>query len=356
MHFKILGITMKIGKTQIGKGMPCFVIAEAGVNHNGEIKIAMRLVDAAVSACADAIKFQIFDSEELVTKKANVAGYAEKNIGKGGSQLEMLKKLELKKQDFIELKKYCAKKGIIFLCTPHSSAKDVDFLESIGIEAYKIGSGDLTNRGFLEFVAEKQKPVFLSTGMATLEETKQAVKAIIRTGNKKLVVLHCTTNYPCPAEEANLRVIPELGKKLGFPVGFSDHTLSTTLPAVAVALGACVIEKHFTLSRKMQGPDHKASLEPDELQKAVKNIRETEKALGNGKKKPTKSELKIRDSVRKSIVAAENIGKGAKITEKMISVKRPGTGLSPEKICFVIGKKAKRKIKKDDFIFLRDLQ
>ena len=345
---------IKIGKKNIGKGKPCFIIAEAGVNHNGSLKLAKKLVDVAKEASADAVKFQTFKAEKIVTKNAEMVNYQKRNIGKKESQLEMLKKLELGNEDFIELKKYCDKKNIIFLSTPHTEDA-VDFLESL-VPVYKIGSGDLTNLPFLEKIAGKKKPIILSTGMATLSEVKEAVGTIKKAGNNKIILLHCTTNYPCPLEEVNLKAMLTLKKELNLPVGYSDHTLGITVPIMAATLGAVILEKHFTINKNLPGPDHKASLEPDELREMVIAIRNTEKALGGGVKKPTKSEEKIKKVVRKSIIAKIDIPKGAKITDEILIIKRPGNGIQPKYLHKVIGKIARGDIKKDNLIKFRELK
>lgn len=346
---------IKIGNKLIGEKEACFIIAEAGVNHNGLLKLAKRLVDRAKEAGADAVKFQTFKAENVATEKTAMASYQKKNIGKKETQLEMLKKVELDYKDFIALKKYCDKRKIIFLSTPHSEDA-VDFLEPL-VPAYKIGSGDLTNLPFLERIAKKRKPIILSTGMATLNEVKEAVKTIKEAGNNKIILLHCTSNYPCPFEEVNLRAMQTLQKSFrDLLVGYSDHTLGITVPIMAVAMGARVLEKHFTLDKNLPGPDHKASLEPRDLKEMVRATRNAEKALGTGIKKPTSSEEKIKKIVRKSIVAKADIPKGAKITKDMLIIKRPGTGVEPRYLIKIVGKIAKQNIKKDSLIKLIYLQ
>jgi N,N'-diacetyllegionaminate synthase len=251
----------------IGIGKPCFIIAEAGVNHNGDMKLAKELVDAAVLAGVDAVKFQTFKSEDLVTESAQMAEYAKKNTGKEESQLAMLRRLELKNEDFIELKKYCDKKGIMFLSTAHT-ADAVNVLNPL-MPAFKIPSGDATNIPFLAAVAKKKKPMIVSTGMADLKEVALAVATIKKQGNSKIILLHCTTNYPCPLDQVNLRAMLTLGKEFKLPIGYSDHTEGIWVSVMAVVMGATVIEKHFTLDKDMPGPDHKASLDPQELKEMV---------------------------------------------------------------------------------------
>lgn len=346
---------IKIGNKLIGEERPCFIIAEIGVNHNGKIDLAKKLIDKAKEVGADAVKFQTFKAEDLVIKKAK-------------TEYEMLKKLEIKEKDFGELKKYCDKKNIIFLSTPHTN-EAIDFLEPL-VPAYKVGSGDLTNLPFLKKVAQKKKPIILSTGMATLKETEEAVETILPI-NKELILLHCTTNYPCPPEEVNLTAMETMEKRFNLAVGYSDHTEGIQVALDAVILGARIIERHFTLDKNLIGPDHKASLEPKELKEMITEIRNIEKArggektkyffirkseaLGDGIKKPVQSELKIGKIVRKSIIAADDIKKGTEIKESMLVIKRPGTGIQPKYLNKIIGKKAKKNIKKDSLIKFKDL-
>ncbi|MBL7156484.1 MAG: N-acetylneuraminate synthase [Candidatus Pacebacteria bacterium] len=345
---------IKIGKKLISEKSPCFIIAEAGVNHNGSLELAKKLVDAAKEARADAVKFQTFTAENVVTETARMAEYQKKNIGKKKTQLEMIREFELKFEDFAKLKKYCDNKKIIFLSTPHS--KDaIDFLNPL-VSAFKIGSGDLTNLPFLQKVAKKKKPIILATGMSDLAEVKDAVKTIKKAGNNKIILLHCTTNYPCPIEEVNLKAMLTLKEQFGpLLVGYSDHTDGINVALTAVALGAWIIEKHFTLDKNLPGPDHKASLNPKELKEMVRAIRDIEKALGHGAKKPFKSEKRIRKLVRKSIIAKTDILKGTKILKNTLIIKRPGTGIAPKHLDKIIGKKAKKNIKKDALIKFKDL-
>jgi N,N'-diacetyllegionaminate synthase len=339
---------IKIGNKWAGDEEPCFIIAEAGVNHNGKLELAKKLVDAAGNAGADAVKFQTYKAEKLVTKDADATMYQVKNMREKKSQLDMLDNLALEYKEFIVLKKYCDRKGILFLSTPHSFDA-IDFLEEL-VPVYKFGSGDLTNIPSLKYAAKKEKPMILGTGMSTLEEVRHAVDAIKSEGNDQIVVLHCTTNYPCPLEEVNLQAMKIMKNELKCLVGYSDHTLGNIVPIAAVAMGACMIEKHFTLNRELPGPDHRASLEPNELKEMIQVIRETEKAMGNGIKKPTKSEDQIKKSIRKSIVAKVNIPKGTIITREMMEIKRPGMGISPDQIDKIIGGKARDNIKKDELI------
>ncbi|MDD2731846.1 MAG: N-acetylneuraminate synthase [Candidatus Pacebacteria bacterium] len=339
-------------KRYIGISDPCFVIAEAGVNHNKSLVLAKKLVDAAKYAGADAVKFQTFKSENLVTFNSSTAKHQKKK-GKKETQLEFLKSLELSYQSFKELKKYCDKKGIIFLSAPHTEDA-IDFLEPL-VPLYKIGSGDLNNYSFLMKVAEKKKPIILSTGMGDLKEIKSALSVLKKAKNNRIIILHCTTSYPCPIDKVNLRAMETLRREFGLMVGYSDHTLTTTIPQLAAALGAKVIEKHFTLNKNMIGPDHKSSLEPKELKTAIKLIREAEKAMGDGIKKPYSSEQVIKKIVRKSIVAKKDIIKGLRITKDMLDVKRPGTGIEPKYLNKIIGKFAKKNIKKDELISWKNI-
>ena len=344
----------------IGENEPCFIIAEAGVNHNGSLETAKRLVDVAKWAGADAVKFQTFKSEDLVTRQAPQADYQEMNSGKTQSQFDMLKALGLTGTDFKEIKNYCDEKEIIFLSTPHTE-EAVDFLYDL-VLAYKIGSGDLTNLPFLKKIAQKQKPIILGTGMGTLDEVKEAVETIKSQGNNQIIPLHCTTNYPCPPEEVNLRAMQTMQKELDCLIGYSDHTQSFEVPQMARNLGAVVIEKHFTLSRDMEGPDHKASFEPPELKRMIELIRRdtqiplSELILGSYEKKPTSNELKVIPIVRKSLVAEKYIPKDKIIEREDLIIKRPGTGILPKKINEVVGKRAKQDIGKDSLIKLEDLE
>lgn len=337
-------IRVKIVDRNIGDGEPCFIIAEAGVNHNGDINLAKKLIDTAKDAGADAVKFQTFKAEGVVTKDASIADYAKKNIGKDLKQIDMIKGFELKYEDFEVLKEYCDKKEIMFLSTPHSFDA-IDFLEPL-VPVYKIGSGDLTNLPFLKRIATKRKPIILSTGMATLGEIEEALRIIKKNGCKEIILLHCVTNYPTRIEDANLKAMQTLKCAFKLPTGFSDHTLGITVPIAAVALGAAVVEKHFTLDKTLPGPDHKASLEPNELKEMVKAIKDVEKILGDGIKKPTKEEEEIKKVARKSIVAKVDIPEGTIITENMLDVKRPGTGIEPKYMERIIGASVKGNIKR----------
>jgi len=328
-----------------------FIIAEAGVNHNGDINLAYKLIDAAKEARVDAIKFQTFKTEKIITKYADLANYQKKNLSTKESQYEMIRKLELSYKDFKKLKDYCDKIKIIFLSTPDEECSLNFLVDELNIPIIKIGSGEVTNLPYLRKIAAKNKPLILSTGMANLGEIERAIDTIRLVNSKvEISLLHCTTNYPSSYEEVNLKAMQTLEAAFKLPVGYSDHTLGIEVPVAAVAMGAKIIEKHFTLDKKMKGPDHKASLEPYELKNMVVSIWNIKKALGNGIKKPSNSEKKNIKIVRKSIVANCNIKKGDVFTENNITVKRPGTGISPIGWNEIIGKKAVKKFEKDELI------
>ena len=345
---------VKIANRLIGEGEPCFIIAEAGVNHNGDVNLAKKLIDVAKGAEADAVKFQTFKAEDLVSKCAEKAEYQKETTDAKESQFKMIKKLELSQSDFAELFDCAQKKGIIFLSSPFDKGS-VDLLNGLGIPAFKVGSGEITNFPLLEHIARKKKPIIISTGMSTLGEIEDALEVIHKEGAKEIVLLHCITAYPARVEDVNLKAIETLRCKFKLPVGLSDHTLGIIIPIAAVALGACVIEKHFTLDKSMPGPDHKASLEPEELKQMVKAIREVEKAMGDGNKTPTDEEKQVQKVARRSIVAGVNIPKGTIITEAMLRIKRPGTGIKPKYLENVCGAKAKVTIKGDELIRWEDL-
>lgn len=335
--------------------MHTLIIAEAGVNHNGSINIARELVDKAVEAGVDIIKFQTFKSEKLVSKSARQAEYQKKNIGtkSDDSQLSMLKKLELSEQDHIELMAYCKQKGIKFFSTAFDM-DSIEYLHSLNLGLWKIPSGEVTNYPFLKRIASYNEETILSTGMCDLEDVRSAVDALYKNGlsKKNLILLHCNTEYPTPYEDVNLKAMNELREEFGVEVGYSDHSKGIEVPIAAVALGASVIEKHFTLDRNMEGPDHKASLEPNELKAMVKAIRHVEQAIGDGHKKVSESERKNIAIARKSIVAACPIKKGERLTEQNLTVKRPGTGLSPMRWEEVIGTFATKDYEEDELIAL----
>ena len=327
------------------------VIAEAGVNHNGSIELAKKLVDAAAEAGADYVKFQTFKAENIASAGAKQAEYQVKNTSKSESQLTMLKKLELSEDDHQTLLEYCAAKKIKFLSTPFD-VDSISLLEEIGVKIGKIPSGDITNLPYLRKMAQAFPELILSTGMATMEEIAEALNVLVSAGAKKdkITVLHCNTEYPTPFDDVHLSAMQTIGKKFGLEYGYSDHTLGIEVPVAAVALGACVIEKHFTLDRNMEGPDHKASLEPQELKQMVASIRNIEKAMGQPMKAPSPSESKNKSVARKSIVAGKAIRKGEILSEQNLAIKRPGTGISPMKWDDVLGKKAIRDFQADEAI------
>lgn len=338
--------SISIAHKPVGAGAPCFIIAEAGVNHNGDPAIARQLILAAAEAGADAVKFQTFRAEKLVTASAKMASYQIANTGKERSQFEMLKALELPYDAHAELQAYANSLGLIFMSTPFDE-EAIDFLAGLSVPVFKVGSGDLTNLPYLRHMAAKGIPMILSTGMATLEEAREAVETVTAAGNAQLIVLHCTTNYPCPPEEVNLRAMQTLAQTLGTIPGYSDHTNGIETSILAVAAGACVIEKHYTLDRNMEGPDHKASLEPGELKAMIAQIRAVEQLLGNGRKEPFTSEQAIKAAARKSVVTARAIPQGSIVTADMLCIKRPGTGLHPRTLDQLVGRCATRDLEAD---------
>lgn len=342
-------VPISIGNKKIGEGRPCFIIAEAGVNHNGDLALAKRLIDVAAEAKADAVKFQTFKAENLVTRDADKAEYQKTTTGSGESQFEMLKRLELTDEDYKKLYFHAKKRGILFLSTPFDP-DSADLLDKLGVPAFKISSGDLSNLPLLSHLARKNKPLILSTGMADLGEIEVTVNHLRKLGLRDIVLLHCTTSYPAPLDTINLRAMKILRNAFGYPVGYSDHTTGVNIASAAVALGACIIEKHFTLDRSLPGPDHKASLEPLELVAMIRNIREVETALGDGIKVISSEECAIKKIATKSLVARCTIHEGDLISARSIIVKRPGTGIAPKYFDQVLGKKAKQNIKKDRVI------
>ncbi|MDF4201480.1 N-acetylneuraminate synthase [Maribacter sp. SA7] len=328
------------------------IIAEAGVNHNGDITLAKKLIDAAADAGVDYVKFQTFNSKKLVSKSAQKADYQKQNTNdEVESQLKMLQKLELSKNDHLILIDYCKAKNIKFLSTAFD-LDSIDFLEELKIDLWKIPSGEITNLPYLRKLGGLGKPVIISTGMAEMSEIEDAINVVTSSGTdiKDITVLHCNTEYPTPMQDVNLTAMNTIKDVFKVPIGYSDHTLGIEIPIAAVALGATVIEKHFTLDNSMDGPDHKASLEPQELKKMVAAIRNIEQALGNGIKAPSPSEVKNKPIARKSIVANVDISKGEVFNENNITVKRPGTGISPMKWDEVIGTIATKNYKADELI------
>ena len=352
--------------------MKTYIIAEAGVNHNGSFEMAKQLVDVAKEAGADAVKFQTFKAKNLVTKSAKQADYQVENLKEATSQFEMLKELELSFEEFTALQRYCKDKGIEFLSTPFDY-ESVDFLlDELQIKTAKIPSGELTNAPFIYAIAKKKKPIILSTGMATVEDIHEALSYIAfglanktemhevaefyKTAEAKgllkqyVTILHCTTEYPAPFDTINLRAMYTLQQEFGLAVGFSDHSQGIAVPTAAVAMGATVIEKHFTLDKTLEGPDHIASLEPRELKEMVTQIRQVEQALGNGMKQPSKVELKNRIPARKSLVAVKAIQQGEIFSEANLVVKRPGSGIAPSNYWNYLGKSAQKSYEQDELI------
>jgi N,N'-diacetyllegionaminate synthase len=336
------------------------IIAEAGVNHNGSIEIAKKMIDVASEAKADIIKFQTFKADKLVSRSAKMAEYQIKNINDNSlnnSQFEMLKKLELNEESHNVLKEYCQNKGIEFLSTSFDE-ESIDLLKKIKITTWKIPSGEITNKPLLQKIGSFNEMVILSTGMALMKEIEDAISILVQSGTLKnnITVLHCNTEYPTPMKDVNLKAMIEIREKLNVKVGYSDHTLGIEIPIAAVALGAEVIEKHFTLDRKMEGPDHRASLEPEELKQMVESIRNIEIALGSGIKEPSNSELKNMVIARKSIHLKKNKMKDDILNLDDLIMKRPGDGISPMQYEDLIGKKVKFDLKVDHKITINDFE
>lgn len=341
---------------------PCFIIAEAGVNHNGSSELAFKLIDAAVAAGADAVKFQTFKTEKLVSPRARKAAYQETQTGEG-DQFAMLKALELSDEVYRKLADYCAEKGIEFLSTPFDE-KSADFLIELGCRRFKIPSGELTNNPFLRFLAKKGLPMILSTGMATLDEVATAVSLIQQTRHQQgfseplaevLTLLHCTSSYPAPPEDVNLLAMQTLAETFRLPVGYSDHTAGIFVAPVARTLGAVVFEKHLTLDRNLPGPDHVASLEPDELTQMIKAIRDTDKVLGSPDKLPTTQELEVRVAARRSVTLAVDAAAGTELTPDMLTLMRPGDGVPPGQLETVVGRRLRYARQAGDTLYYDDL-
>jgi N-acetylneuraminate synthase len=315
-------------------------VAEAGVNHNGSLELAHQLVNAAVGAGADAVKFQTFKAERVLTPDAPKAEYQKQTTGAAESQFEMIRRLELSFEAHRDLMRYCQDKGILFMSSPFDELS-ADLLAELGVAVFKIPSGEITNLPFLSHVAGKGKPLIVSTGMAYLSEVETAVRSIEAAKNRDYVLLQCTSNYPADPADANLAAMRTMATAFTALVGYSDHTLGIEVPLAAVALGACVVEKHLTIGRTLPGPDHRASLEPEEFSSMVQGIRKVESALGHGRKEPAASEANTASTARKSLVAARDIPAGAILTEELIAIKRPGTGLSPAFRSYLAGRTAR---------------
>ena len=342
---------IKIANRLIGPGHPCFVIAEAGVNHNGNLETALGLIDAAAEAGADAVKFQTFVAERLVTRDAPKAEYQTRLTGAGESQYEMLRRLQLSPEAHRSLMDHCREKGILFLSTPFDE-ESAELLEKLDVAAFKISSGEITNLPFLSHLARKNRPMIISTGMSELSEVESAVHAIAAAGNHSFILLQCVSSYPANPADANLRAMSTMERAFDAPVGYSDHTPGIAVAIGAVALGACLIEKHLTLDRTSPGPDHQASLEPDELRALIEGIRAVEAALGHGRKEPAAIEANTAAVARKSLVAARDIPAGTILTEEMIAIKRPGTGLPPSMLPNLVGRAARTDISANSLLQL----
>ena len=340
---------------QIGPDYSCFIIAEAGVNHNGNLGLAKKLIDSAFNAGADAVKFQSFKAEGVVNSTAPKAKYQLETTNTSESQMDMLRNLELSPEAHQELLGYCKNLGIIFLSTPFDNVS-ADMLAGLDVPAFKIGSGELTSLPFLDYVARKNRPMLVSTGMSYLGEVDDAVRTVRDAGCDQLVLLHCVSNYPAEPADANLLVIGAMRTAFNLPVGYSDHTMGIQIPLAAAALGACVIEKHLTLDRNMSGPDHRASLEPDEFRVMVQGIRTVETALGTGVKEPALSETNSRQVVRRSLAAARNIPTGTILKADILTQLRPASGISPALLEQVVGRKTRRVLTPGELLDWSDLE
>lgn len=334
---------------------PVFIIAEAGVNHNGSLDLALKLVDAAKESGADAVKFQTFQAELLATRSAHKAAYQERMTSDSESQFDMLRRLELDAAAHQEIRQHCRKVGIQFMSSPFDE-QSADLLESLDVPIFKVPSGEITNLPFLEHLARKGRPLIVSTGMSTLAEVEEAVRVVQAAGATQLTLLHCVTEYPAPYDQINLRAMQTLKTAFGLPVGYSDHTPGIEIAIAATALGAEVIEKHFTLDRSLSGPDHAASLEPAELAGMVRSIRHVEAALGNGIKTPAPCELTNMSVARKSVVAARELCAGHQLASGDLVIKRPGNGISPSLLPALIGRTLRMSLAKDQVISWDDMR
>ena len=343
--------SLDLGGRMVGHGYPCFVIAEAGVNHNGDLDLAHRLVDVAVDAGADAVKFQTFQTERIISRTAPKADYQVENTGSDESQFDMIKALELPEEAFAQLMAHCQERGILFLSTPFDH-ESVDILARLDVAAFKIGSGEITNLPLLEKIAGHGKPMIISTGMATIGEVETTIRTAREAGTQEVILLHCVSNYPTDPADVNLRAMRTMARAFGLPVGYSDHTEGLEVPLAAVALGASVIEKHVTLDKTLPGPDHRASLEPDELARMVSGVRIVEKSLGHGRKEPATSEANTTAVARKSLVAKRDLTAGTVLTEEMIDIKRPGNGLPPSMRLHLVGRSLRIDVTEDTLLSL----
>ena len=346
---------IKIGDRTIGPNAPCFVIAEAGVNHNGSVEMAEQLIVEAKRAGADCVKFQTFKAEQVITQDAPKADYQLKTTDPAESQIDMLRKLELNFDAYKTLIELCAKEDIVFFSTPYNR-DDVDFLDELGAPAFKMASIHVAEPAFLRYAASKGKPLIVSTGMATLAEVDEAVRTLREAGNEQFVLLQCTTNYPSRPEDANLLTIPTMRDAFDALVGYSDHTQSETACLVSIGLGACVIEKHFSLDKSLPGPDQSSSADPAEFAQLMVHIREAEAVLGSPQKGPMAVERVNARGMRRSIVAKQDIAAGATLTEEMLAFKRPGTGLRPALLDEIVGKRTRRALPGDTLLNWSDLE
>lgn len=345
---------VNIAGTAVGPRHPCFIIAEAGVNHDGDLDKGKQLIDIAVSAGANAVKFQTFKTESVISRISPKANYQIETTGSNESQFEMVKKLELAPEAFKELMEYCQKRDILFMSTPFDE-ESVEVLDGLDVSVFKIASGEITNFPLLYRIATTGKPLIISTGMSNLSDVEAALAVVNEAGNNQVILLHCVSNYPANPKDVNLHSMRTMESAFSVPVGYSDHTLGIEIPLAAVAMGACAIEKHFTLDSSMPGPDHRSSLEPTELESMVNGIRIVESALGSGQKKPAASEKNTASVARKSLVAAHNLRAGTVLTENMISIKRPGTGLPPAMRPYILGRTLKVDTSEDNLITLEML-
>ncbi len=338
-----------IGSRTVGSGHPVFIIAEAGVNHDGDVEKAKKLIDAAAEAKADAVKFQTFQTDRLIVPGVPKAGYHKRTTGEKGDFYQMIKSLELGKKEHKILSDYARKKGILFMSTPFDE-ESADMLFDLGVPVFKIDSGNLNNPYLVRHIVSKQLPVILSTGMATIGEIEETLRVIESTGNKNIILLHCTSNYPPALEDVNLRAMETMRLAFGTLIGYSDHTSGIPVTLAAVARGAIVVEKHITLDRNTPGPDHLASIEPDELKELVQGVRMIEHALGCSEKKPVEAEKEVMAALRRSVVSTVDIPQGKLIAREMVAIKRPGTGLPPKFLDIIVGRTARRDIKKNELV------
>lgn len=342
------------GSRRIGPGAPCFVIAEVGVNHNGSLDLALRSIDVAKEAGADAVKFQTFRAERLVTKTAPTARYQTENTGIVQSQFQMLKSLELSDTDHERIVAHCREREIQFMSTPFDE-ESATLLHSLGMTLFKVPSGELTNLPLLRHIARFGRPMVISTGMSTLGDVEAAVGTVEGTGNHQIVLLHCVSNYPAAAADVNLRAMLSMQAAFNLPAGYSDHTLGIEVGIASVALGACVLEKHFTLDKSLPGPDHRASAEPHELRQLIAGVRTVEAALGTGRKAPCNSELDTAKAARRSLVAATDLAAGTVLTEDLIAIRRPGTGLPPAMQPYLLSRTLRTEVVAGQLLRLEDV-